>query len=172
MAVSDSHPAVGRPTPVGERREPLELAVGERLSGVVDPCAGHAVEPEPAVGDHLAVVVTADRRDVALAHRIDALAVPGVVADDVPCTHQPVDPGHIRQHRIQRDLVPVDIRDETEFHTCSLQPRKLMCWQHSTPMPRIAPDVAESAVSVRPGRTRHTDLPECFSGRPAISHPM
>ncbi|CDK39854.1 hypothetical protein BN903_92 [Halorubrum sp. AJ67] len=61
-------------------------------------------------------MVPADRRGRDLAHALDALGGPRVVADHVARAVDPVDRGHVVEDRLQRREVRVDVRDETDLH--------------------------------------------------------
>jgi hypothetical protein len=101
----------------GQGGQPPDLVLGQRLAGVTHARAGHAVEREPPVARDGPVVISRNRRYLAVPNRRDTFGVPGVVADDVPGTDDCVHGGHVRENRIQSDLVPVNVRDNADAHT-------------------------------------------------------
>ncbi len=109
VAVDDFDAPVECQSFVGEAAEPLGVSFAEFLAGVVYACARLTVEREPVAAGDGPVVVAHHRRHALLTNPVDTLGRPGVVADNVTGTQQRVDGGHIIEHCIECDLVPVDI---------------------------------------------------------------
>ena len=122
--MDDPYPVVTDQPVVRQGGEPGELVFRELFACVFHTRAGCAVEPEGGRARRRAVVVAHHRRNRFLADEVDTVGVPGVVADHVPGTDDPVDRRHIVDDSVECDLVPVEIRDDADVHAC-------VKWLHS-----------------------------------------
>lgn len=123
--------------------QPLVVIRREALFGVVDTCAGHAVESKRRVGGDSGVVVPHYCRDLPFAQRVDTVCRPRVVSHHVARTQQPVDSGHILENGLEGDPVAVDVRNESHLHARCVQLQAVCRFgtrKHITPLASLDHD--------------------------------